>query len=83
MLTKQDDFLLQLPNLNMRQIFVEYFNELHHIDVSTKYATMMQSFVNTPDLPKLFADYWRLYVSQLPEAIFQQVNENFYRATFM
>ncbi len=82
MLTRQDRFSLKLPNLNMRQIFVEYFNELHHIDVSTKYADMMRGFVNQPDLTKLFADYWRLYVSQLPEAIFQQVNENFYRTTF-
>lgn len=82
MLTKQDQFSMRLPNLNMRKIFVEYFNELHHIDVSTKYADMMRSFVQQPDLPKLFADYWRLYVSQLPEAIFQQVNENFYRTTF-
>jgi len=43
---------------------------------------MMQHFVNQPNLPALFADYWELYVSQLPEAIFQQVNENFYRTTF-
>ncbi len=82
MLTRQDDFYLKLPNLNMRQIFVEYFNEIHRIDVSTKYAEMMQGFVNKPDLPKLFADYWELYVSQLPEAIFAKVNENFYRTTF-
>jgi len=82
MLTRQDDFHLRLPNLNMRQIFVEYFNELHRIDVSTKYAEMMQNFVNQPDLPRLFADYWELYVSQLPEAVFQKVNENFYRTTF-
>ncbi len=82
MLTKQDPFSLKLPNLNMRKIFVEYFNELHHIDVSTKYADMMRGFVRQPDIPKLFDDYWRLYVSQLPEAIFQQVNENFYRTTF-
>ncbi len=83
MLTKHDNFRMKLPNLNMRKIFVEYFNELHRIDVSTKYAEMMESFVTQPDLPTLFADYWRLYVSQLPEAIFQQVNENFYRTTFM
>jgi len=82
MLTKQDDFELCLPNLNMRQIFVGYFNELHQLDVSTRYVEMMSSFVHQPDLPKLFADYWRLYVSQLPEVIFQQVNENFYRTTF-
>ena len=82
MLTRKDSFYLKLPNLNMRRIFVEYFNELHRIDVSTKYAEMMQDFVNDPDLPKLFANYWELYVSQLPEAVFRQVNENFYRTTF-
>ena len=83
MLTKENEFFLKLPNVNMQKMFVEYFNQLHHIDVSTKYAEMMQSFSQQPDLPRLFADYWRLYVSQLPEAIFQQVNENFYRTTFM
>ncbi len=44
MLTKQDDFYMRLPNLNMRKIFVEYFNELHRIDVSTRYAEIMQGF---------------------------------------
>ena len=82
MLTRQDQFVMKLPNLNMRQIFVEYFNEFHHIDSSTRYADMMRGFVTNPDLEQLFSDYWRLYVSQLPEAIFQQVNENFYRTTF-
>jgi hypothetical protein len=82
LLTLQDDFYLKLPNLNMRQIFVEYFNEIHHIDVSTSYTEMMQRFVNEPNLEQLFTGYWELYVSQLPETIFQQVNENFYRTTF-
>ncbi len=82
MLTKLDDFYLKLPNLNMQQIFVEYFNEIHHIDVSTRYGEMMQRFVHEPDLTQLFGGYWQEYVSQLPEAIFSQVNENFYRTTF-
>jgi hypothetical protein len=82
MLTRKDDFYLCLPNLNMRTIFVQYFNEIHNIDVSTRYAEIMQGFVNKPDLEQLFAGYWQEYVSQLPEAIFQQVNENFYRTTF-
>jgi hypothetical protein len=82
MLTLRDDFYLKLPNLNMRQIFVEYFNEIHHIDVSTQYAEIMQGFVNEPNLEQLFRGYWEKYVSQLPEAIFAQVNENFYRTTF-
>ncbi|MGD9731859.1 MAG: PD-(D/E)XK nuclease domain-containing protein [Desulfamplus sp.] len=82
MLTRKDDFYLKLPNLNMRQIFVEYFNELHKIDVSTQYADMMQGFLDTLNIEKLFEDYWNLYVSQLPEAVFQKMNENFYRTTF-
>ncbi len=82
MLTLRDDFYLKLPNLNMRQIFVEYFNEIHHIDVSSRYTEVMQRFVNDPNLELLFAGYWEHYVSQLPEAIFPQMNENFYRTTF-
>jgi len=82
MLTRENRFLLKLPNLNMRKIFVEYFNELHRIDVSTRYADMMQRFVEDPDLEALFAGYWKEYVSQLPEAVFRQVNENFHRTTF-
>ncbi|MFN8494214.1 MAG: AAA family ATPase [Caldilineaceae bacterium] len=83
MLTRQDRFTMRLPNLNMQEIFVEYFNELHHIDVGTRYADMMQAFVNNPNLERLFAGYWEKYVAQLPEAIFQHVNENFYRTTFL
>ncbi|MDM8536984.1 AAA family ATPase [Desulfobacterales bacterium HSG17] len=82
MLTRQDEFYLKLPNLNMRKIFVEYFNEIHRIDVSTRYTEIMQRFSNDLNLPALFAGYWEQYVSQLPEAVFQQVNENFYRTTF-
>ncbi|MEM7133313.1 MAG: AAA family ATPase [Chloroflexota bacterium] len=82
MLTRQDQFVMKLPNLNMRQIFVEYFNEFHNIDSSACYADMMRSFIANPDIERLFSDYWTHYVSQLPEVIFQQVNENFYRTTF-
>jgi hypothetical protein len=82
MLTKKDDYYLQLPNLNMRQIFVEYFNEFHGIDVSTRYQDVMIQFNKDLNLNNLFAGYWKFYISQLPEAIFQKVNENFYRTTF-
>ncbi len=82
MFTKEDERYMCLPNLNMKSIFVDYFNDIYKIDVSTKYAEMMAGFINNPDIPALFAGYWELYISQLPEAIFQRVNENFYRTTF-
>lgn len=83
MLTKYDEFGLKLPNISMKEIVVEYFNELFQIDLGKeKYEEMMRSFVLNPDLVRLFADYWEIYIGQLPEAIFSQVNENFYRTTF-
>ncbi len=82
MLTRWDEQYMCLPNLNMRSIFVDYFNDLYKVDVSTKYAELMAGFIKKPDIPTLFAGYWELYLSQLPESVFQQVNENFYRTTF-
>lgn len=82
LLTRNDEFTLSVPNLNVRKIITEYLNELYHIDVSTRYEDMMRRFIARPDISVLFADYWSLYVSQLPEVIFMQVQENFYRTTF-
>jgi hypothetical protein len=50
MLTRQDDFSLTLPNLNMRRIFVEYFNELHRIDVSTLKKTKIAASVRETEI---------------------------------
>ena len=80
--TKKSEDKMQLPNLNMRFIFSEYFNELHHISLSDPFAETFRHFAKTADLEHLFAGYWKNYISQLPEAIFQKVNENFYRTTF-
>ena len=83
MLTKKDDFNLCLPNLSMKKIFAGYFNEIFHIDTSTRYTAFMERFIRiNPDISDLFAGYWKNYVSQLPEAVFPRMNENFYRTTF-
>lgn len=83
LLTRKDDFYLCLPNLSMKKIFIEYFNDLYHIDVGTRYTEFMERFVvSNQDIAGLFSGYWREYVSQLPEAVFAKVNENFYRTTF-
>lgn len=66
----------------MRTIMLEYFNQLHQIKFQDDYVEIMESFIAKPDLEKLFAGYWKLYISQFPADIFAQVNENFYRSTF-
>lgn len=82
LLTRQDELYLTFPNLNMYQIFIQYFNELHQLDTTNPYAEAMQAFARQPNLEVLFCCYWEEYISRLPEAIFTQVNENFYRTTF-
>jgi len=82
LLTKHDDFRLKLPNLSMRTIMVEYFNELNHIDITTAYSSVLEDFLKNPTLHTLFSKFWELYISRLPEAVFQKMNENFYRTTF-
>ncbi len=82
MVTRRDRSYMCLPNLNMKTIFGEYFNSLYQIDSGTRYGEVMLRFASEPHLPTLFDAYWRLYISQMPEAVFRQVNENFYRTTF-
>jgi hypothetical protein len=74
---------MQLPNSSVKEITIEYFNQIFRIDLGTnKYAELMQGFVTSPDIITIFTGYWNLYVSQLPEAIFTRMSENFYRTTF-
>jgi len=44
MLTRRDDFFMCLPNLNMKTIFSDYFNEIHKVNTGTLYGEMMSSF---------------------------------------
>jgi hypothetical protein len=82
MLTFRDDFSLEFPNLTVKKIFTEYFNELERIDVSSGYADMFRQFLRDHDWAALFAGYWRQYIGQIPAQAFDKANENFFRTTF-
>ena len=82
LLTRRDSAYLTFPNLNMYSIFAEYFNEFYEVDTVNPYAEIIQKFLHQPDLAALFACYWQEYILQLPEAVFNKMNENFYRTTF-
>jgi hypothetical protein len=82
MLTFRDRFKLEFPNLTVKKIFTEYFNELEHIEVSLGYTDMFQRFLNDHDWAALFAGYWDNYVGQIPAQAFDKANENFFRTTF-
>jgi hypothetical protein len=82
MLTFRNEFTLQFPNLTVKRIFTEYFNEVEHIEVSLGYTDMFQQFLVDHDWAALFAGYWQQYVGQIPAQAFDKVNENFFRTTF-
>ena len=82
MVTFRDDFSLVFPNLTVKKIFTEYFNELEHIEVSMGYTDMFRQFMKDHDWTALFAGYWSEYVGQIPAQAFDKANENLFRTTF-
>jgi len=82
LLTRKNDTQLSFPNLNIYHIFVEYFNKRNHLDTTNPFALPILDFIRQPDLEALFRTYWEAYVAHLPEVVFMQMNENFYRTTF-
>jgi len=82
MVTFRDRFSLEFPNLTVKKIFTEYFNELEHIEVSLGYTDMFRQFLKDHDWAALFAGYWQQYVGQIPAQAFDKANENLFRITF-
>jgi len=82
LLTRKNETQLTFPNLNMYHIFVGYFNERHQLDTTNPFALPILDFIREPNLESLFRTYWEAYVAHLPEVVFMQMNENFYRTTF-
>ena len=82
MLTFKDENSLSFPNLTMKTIFTEYFNEVEHIVVSEGYTPIFQEYLKDLDFSKVFAGYWKTYVGQIPAQAFDKANENFFRTTF-
>ena len=82
MLTFEDEYTLCFPNLTVKTIFAEYFNEVEKIEVSLGYTEHFKTFHQNKDWSALFAGYWDEYVGQIPAQAFDKVNENFFRTTF-
>jgi len=82
MLTFRDDFNLVFPNLTVKKIFTEYFNELAHMLATPAYSNIFSRFLQNHDWSALFADYWSEYVRKIPAQAFDKANENFFRTTF-
>ena len=83
MLTFYDRYTMTFPNQTLETIFASYYNEINNINmIADKYADSFRDFSNDLSLEKLFANYWKEYVGQIPAQAFDKANENFFRTTF-
>ena len=88
LLTFEDDFALAIPNLTIRNMFVDYYDELSEF---TNEDEARRHFIGAArDLVKnggtwqnVFEQFWQHYVkARIPAQAYDKMNENFFRTTF-
>jgi hypothetical protein len=83
MTTLRDRENMCLPNLTMRSIYMDYYNNINHIDADArKYAPAYARFREHHRLEPLLENYFKEYLGQLPAQVFDKINENFIRCSF-
>ena len=88
LMTFKDEWTLGIPNLTVKSLFVDYYDELSEV---TNVDEARRAFLGAArDLIKnggswenLFEQYWIHYVkARIPAQAFDKINENFFRLTF-
>ena len=83
MTTLLDAYTMRLPNLTMRSIYMDYYNELHRIvDDARRYAPAYQRFTQDRRFEPLVENYFKEYLKLFPAQVFDKINENFIRCSF-
>nr|WP_320190603.1 AAA family ATPase [uncultured Desulfobacter sp.] len=82
MVTCKDDFTMCLPNNTLREIFVDYYNELNNYEVSKGYTDYFRQYLANQDMEELFSGFYKTYLGQFPAQAWDKINENFIRCTF-
>ena len=88
LLTFENPFRLNIPNLTIRNMFVDYYDELSEF---SNVSEARDAFVGAAESlalgdgtwKGLFDAYWLHYVkARIPAQAFDKMNENFFRTTF-
>lgn len=83
MTTLKNPFQMTLPNLSMRSIYMDYYNQLNNIDsFANRYVPAFEQFTHSRDLEVVFRNYYEEYLGQFPAQVFDKMNENFVRCSF-
>ena len=83
MTTLVNSYKMQLPNLTMRSVYMDYYNNLHQIvDNARRYAPVFEQFIHDRHFESLVESYFKDYLGQFPAQVFDKINENFIRCSF-
>ena len=88
LMTFEDEMTLNIPNLTIRNMFVDYYDELSeftNVDEARRCFGHAAKDLAMKDgtWKALFDAYWQHYVkARIPAQAFDKMNENFFRTTF-
>ena len=88
LLTFENPFRLNIPNLTIRNMFVDYYDEISEFknvsEARDAFSVAAESLALADGTWKaLFDAYWIHYVkARIPAQAFDKMNENFFRTTF-
>ncbi len=88
LLTFENMFMFKIPNLTIKNMFVDYYDELSEFtnadEARRTFGRAAQALALADGSWKgLFDAYWQQYVkARIPAQAFDKMNENFFRTTF-
>ena len=88
LLTFEDDMTFNIPNLTIRNMFVDYYDELSEItnvdEARRAFGMAARAHLKSGGSWRdIFDAYWLHYVkARIPAQAFDKMNENFFRTTF-
>lgn len=83
MTTLKNKFKMSLPNLTVRSIYMDYYNDLYKISGRANlYVPAFEKFTNDRIFEPLVENYFKEYLGQFPAQVFDKLNENFIRCSF-
>lgn len=83
MTTLRSNYRMVLPNLTMRSIYMDYYNEMNHIEGNAqRYVPTYERFTEERRFEPLVQNYFEQYLGQFPAQVFDKINENFIRCSF-
>ncbi|MCQ2393373.1 MAG: ATP-binding protein [Kiritimatiellae bacterium] len=88
LLTFEDGFSLAIPNLTIRNMFVDYYDELSAFtneDEARRHfiGAARDLVMNGGTWKNVFEQFWQYYVkARIPAQAYDKMNENFFRTTF-